>query len=95
MLFLVTGSPTTIGPQTTTTNPNTVVPTLGSTGKHTVWWLKYYDFVNLLWRFNISSYSFYVITGATTIVVTEPELPTTVVTTPRVITSTETVPSGI
>ena len=33
MLFLVTGSPTTIGPQTTTTNPNTVVPTVGSTGK--------------------------------------------------------------
>ena len=75
------------------------MPTLGSTGKHTVWWLKYstgfYDFVNLLKRFNISSYSFYVITGATTIVVTEPELPTTVVTTPRVITSTETVPTGI
>ena len=76
------------------------MPTLGSTGKHTVWWLKYstglfYDFVNLLWRFNISYYSFCVITGATTIVVTEPELPTTVVTTPRVITSTETVPTGI
>ena len=33
MLFLVTGDPTTTGPQSTTTNPNTVVPTLGSTGK--------------------------------------------------------------
>ena len=33
MQFLVTGDPTTIGPQTTTTNPNTVVSTVGNTGK--------------------------------------------------------------